>query len=118
MCPRPAKPYAALVSDPQPGSRPGSLHSEHSADGEHPSESARPPLKPLDPPTVPFAIGGMIVWLIAWLVVYLAFRDDHPSWPAICIAGFLLGFPGLAIMIVHDRHRRHRRNAATPPDVS
>lgn len=85
-------------------------------------ESAQPKtLKPLDPPTVPFAIGGMIVWLIAWLIAYLAFRDDHPNWPGICIAGFLLGFPGLAIMIVHDRHRRERRDkdqAAKPPSAA
>jgi hypothetical protein len=92
------------VSDPQSPERAASLKA----------------LKPLDPPTVPFAIGGMIVWLIAWLIAYLVFRDDHPSWPSICIAGFLLGFPGLAIMIVHDRHRRERRNqngASEPPNA-
>jgi hypothetical protein len=77
-------------------------------------------MKPLDPPTVPFAVGGMAAWLIAWLVTYLAFRDDHPSWPSICIAGFVLGIPGLAIMIVHDRHRRQRRDQsgeAAPQDA-
>ena len=75
-----------------------------------------PPLKALDPPTVPFAIGGMIAWLVALLVV-LPIRDDHPTWPRICIAGFLVGFLGLAVMIVHDRNRRARRNAAARSDV-
>jgi uncharacterized protein DUF2530 len=75
-----------------------------------------PPLKALDPPTVPFAIGGMVLWVIAWLVV-LPLRDDHPTWPRICVAGFLAGFPGLAVMLVHDRNRRARRNAARRSDV-
>jgi drug/metabolite transporter (DMT)-like permease len=80
------------------------------------SESAPPPLKPLDPPTVPFAVGGMILWAIAWLAVR-PISDDHPSWPRICIAGFLAGIVGLAVMIVHDRNRRARRNAAPRSDV-
>jgi uncharacterized membrane protein len=73
----------------------------------------RPVLKPLDPPMVPFAIGGLVLWAIATLVM-LAFRDQleaagHGSWLSICVAGFLWGLPGLATMIVHDRNRRRRR---------
>jgi hypothetical protein len=90
------------VSTPQPGS------------GAAPT--GPPPLKALDPPTVPFAIGGMVLWLIASVAV-LPVRHDHPTWPRICIAGFLLGFLGLAVMIVHDRNRRARRNAAARSDV-
>ncbi len=30
----------------------------------------------------------------------------------ICVAGFLLGFPGLGLMLVHDANRRRRRAAA------
>jgi hypothetical protein len=74
-------------------------------------------LKPLDPPTVPFAIGGMVVWAVIGLVL-LGFRDTlaahgHTDWLWICLAGFLAGFPGLATMIVHDRHRRARLAAAS-----
>jgi hypothetical protein len=108
-----ARPYAAFVSDPQPPVPPARGETVPPPAGE----SAPPPLKPLDPPTVPFAIGGMIVWLIAWIVIYFGFRHDHPSWPDICVAGFFLGFPGLAVMIVHDRNRRARRKAATASNV-
>jgi hypothetical protein len=74
-------------------------------------------LKPLDPPTVPFALAGMAVWAVLGLVM-LGFRDTlsahgHTDWLWICLAGFLAGFPGLATMIVHDRHRRERIAAAS-----
>jgi hypothetical protein len=59
---------------------------------------------------VPFAIGGMVVWAVVGLVL-LPFRDTldahgHGDWLAICLAGFLWGFPGLAV------NRRRRRTAA------
>jgi uncharacterized membrane protein len=81
---------------------------------------APPPLKPLDPPTVPFAIGGMVIWAVIGLVLLLGFRDTlsahgHTDWLWICLAGFVAGIPGLLIMITHDRHRRERR-AATATD--
>ncbi|WP_203939243.1 DUF2530 domain-containing protein [Spirilliplanes yamanashiensis] len=62
---------------------------------------------------VPFALGGMLGFAIAGLVLLLN-RDTlaangHENWLWICLAGFLLGFPGLATMIVHDRNRRRRR---------
>jgi hypothetical protein len=61
---------------------------------------------------VPFAVGGLIAWAVAGLVLLL-FRDwlaehDHTDWLWICLAGFLLGFPGLAVMIRHDANRRRR----------
>jgi hypothetical protein len=66
---------------------------------------------------VPFAVVGIVIWAVAGLAL-LPFRDwldrhGHGSWLAICLAGFLLGFVGLAVMVVHDRHRRARR-AAVP----
>lgn len=79
-----------------------------------------PPLKPLDPPTVPFAIGGMVIWGVLGLVL-LGFRSTlsahgHTDVLWICLAGFVLGIPGLGIMIVHDRHRRQRRQADSATD--
>jgi hypothetical protein len=71
-------------------------------------------LTPLDLPMVPFVIGGMVVWLVIGLVL-LGFRDSlvahgREAWLTICLTGFLVGLPGLALMIVHDRNRRIRRN--------
>jgi hypothetical protein len=55
-----------------------------------------------DPPLVPFAVGGTIAWAVAGLVLLPFHRDD---WLNICLAGFLVGFVGLAVMIRHDRKR-------------
>jgi hypothetical protein len=79
-------------------------------DGAHPSLASR--LSALDPPMMPLAIGGMAVWAVAGLTL-LPFRDalqahGHGDWLAICLAGFLWGFPGLAVMIRHDANRRRR----------
>lgn len=61
---------------------------------------------------VPFAVGGIVVWAVAGLVLLLFrgwLRDSgHTDWLWICLAGFLWGFPGLAVMIRHDRRRRAR----------
>ena len=66
----------------------------------------------LDPPMVPFAVGGIIVWAVAGLAL-LPFRatleaHGNGNWLTICLAGFLWGFPGLAVMIRHDARRRRR----------
>jgi hypothetical protein len=61
---------------------------------------------------IPFAVGGMAGFAIAALIVWLA--DAPQRWLEICIAGFLIGIPGLITMIVHDRNRRHRRALTHP----
>jgi hypothetical protein len=71
--------------------------------------------RPLDPPMVPFALAGMALWAVAGLAM-LPFRDTlqahgHGNWLAICLAGFLWGFPGLAVMMRHDANRRRRQAA-------
>jgi len=61
---------------------------------------------------VPFALAGIALWAVAGLAL-LPFRDaleahGHGNWLAICLAGFLWGFLGLAVMIRHDANRRRR----------
>lgn len=77
----------------------------------------RPEPEPLDPPMVPFAVTGIVLWAVIGLGL-LPFqgwlsRHGHTTWLWTCLAGFLLGFVGLALMLVHDKHRRARRAAAT-----
>ncbi|GAA3294400.1 hypothetical protein GCM10020218_073320 [Dactylosporangium vinaceum] len=74
------------------------------------------PPKPLDPPMVPFAIGGIVLWIITALVM-LPFRDElaahgHGNWFGIAVAGAIWGIPGLSFMLIHDRNRRRRRARA------
>jgi hypothetical protein len=97
------------------------------ADPTHTHQSAltavtgtKPRPEPLDPPMVPFALAGLGAFLLAG-IVGLIFRDwladhGHTDWLWICLGGFLVGLPGLATMIRHDRHRRARR-ALTHPEV-
>ena len=51
------------------------------------------------------------------LVVLIFFPDGHENVLWTCLAGFLLGFPGLAVMLRHDANRRRRlaADAAGPP---
>ncbi|MFK3981467.1 DUF2530 domain-containing protein [Micromonospora sp. NPDC050397] len=63
---------------------------------------------------VPFAVGGIVIWAVIGLVLLVFFRDwlvehDHEDWLWTCLAGFLIGFPGLAVMLRHDANRRRRR---------
>jgi hypothetical protein len=85
-------------------------------------EAAAPPeaprQQPLDPPMVPFALAGMAAWALVGLVLLVFFRGwladhGHTNWLWICLAGFLLGIPGLLVMFRHDANRRARRS--TPP---
>jgi len=69
-------------------------------------QPARPTPKPLDPPMVPFAVGGIVLWLVAALILLIV--KGHDSWLQICLAGALWGLPGLATMLVHDRNRKRR----------
>ena len=62
---------------------------------------------------IPFAVGGLAGFAIATVIVWLAGGPER--WLQICIAGFLIGIPGLITMIVHDSHRRRRR-ALTHPE--
>ena len=62
---------------------------------------------------VPFALGGMAAFAVAGLVLWLAQADT--DWVWICVAGFLLGIPGLLTMLRHDANRRRRR-ALTHPE--
>lgn len=57
---------------------------------------------------VPFAVAGILVWAVVGLVLLLFFRDGHADWLWTCLAGFLLGFLGLAVMVRHDANRRRR----------
>ena len=79
-----------------------------------PPKAPHPPVRPLDPPMVPCAVGGIVAWALVGLVLLVFFRDwlaahGHTDWLHICLAGFLLGFPGLAVMVRHDANRRARR---------
>jgi hypothetical protein len=67
---------------------------------------------------VPFALIGIAVWVLVGLVL-LANRSTlvdqgREEWLDICLAGALVGLPGLVTMIVHDRNRRRRRSDLTP----
>lgn len=56
---------------------------------------------------VPVALAGTVLWAVAGLVVLAA--DGPAGWLRICLAGFLLGIPGLGIMLRHDRRRARRQ---------
>ena len=72
----------------------------------------KPRPEPLDPPMIPFAVAGLTAFAAAGLIVWLA--DGPVEWLRICLAGFLVGIPGLLTMIVHDRGRRRRRALSHP----
>jgi Protein of unknown function (DUF2530) len=74
--------------------------------------SPKPPIAPLDPPMVPFALGGMGAFAVAALVVWLA--GGPREWLWVCLAGVLTGIPGLLVMLRHDANRRRRRALTHP----
>ncbi|MEV0606448.1 DUF2530 domain-containing protein [Polymorphospora rubra] len=66
---------------------------------------------------VPFAVAGIVAWAVAGLILLVFFRgwlaeQGHTDWLWVCLAGFLMGFPGLAVMMKHDANRRRRRATA------
>jgi hypothetical protein len=73
----------------------------------------KPRPEPLDPPMIPFAVAGLAAFAVAGVIVLLA--GGPRDWLWICVAGFLVGIPGLITMIRHDAHRRRRR-ALTHPE--
>jgi len=66
----------------------------------------RPVPPPLDPPMLPFAAAGTLVWAVVGLVLLAV--DAPVRWQRMCLAGFLLGLLGVALMALRD-HRRRRR---------
>ena len=82
------------------------------ATSEDPADRGDPP-RPLDPPMVPFAVVGTVVWALTGLAM-LPFRHrlaaaGHGSWLPICLAGVLWGLVGIAGLVRHDAARRRRR---------
>jgi hypothetical protein len=75
--------------------------------------SGKPRIEALDPPMVPFALGGMAAFAVAALVVLVL--QGPAEWLWTCVAGVLLGIPGLLTMLRHDANRRRRR-ALTHPE--
>ena len=74
--------------------------------------STKPRIEPLDPPMVPFALAGMAAFAIAGVVLLLA--GGRSEWLWTCVAGVLVGIPGLLTMLRHDAHRRRRRALSHP----
>ena len=73
----------------------------------------KPRPEPLDPPMVPFALAGMAAFAVAGVVAAARRRARH-DWLWICLAGFLVGIPGLLTMLRHDANRRRRRALSHP----
>ena len=72
----------------------------------------KPRPEPLDPPMVPFALGGIAAFAVAGVVLLLAGAPE--SWLWTCLAGMLCGIPGLLTMLRHDANRRRRRALSHP----
>ncbi|MFI5934928.1 DUF2530 domain-containing protein [Actinoplanes sp. NPDC051494] len=64
---------------------------------------------------VPFALGGIAIFVVAGVILLLTGARD--SWLWTCLAGVICGIPGLITMLVHDAHRRTRR-ALTHPEFT
>jgi hypothetical protein len=97
-CTATAATYAVRVSE--------HLHALDAVTGTKP----RP--EPLDPPMVPFALGGMGAFAVAGVVLLIAGAPAQWLWT--CLAGFLWGIPGLLTMLRHDADRRRRRALSHP----
>jgi hypothetical protein len=73
---------------------------------------APPPLKPYDPPLLPYALAGMAVWALAGLVLLLAHdwlvETGRESWLWIVAGGLVWGVPGTLFMLRRDRRKKAR----------
>jgi hypothetical protein len=65
--------------------------------------------KPLDPPMVPYAVAGLVLFAVAALICWIA--GAPTTWLQVSVAGALWGIPGLLTMIVHDHNRAKRMKA-------
>ena len=74
--------------------------------------STKPRIEPLDPPMLPFAVAGMAAFAAAGIVLLLV--GGHRAWLWTCLAGVLVGVPGVFIMLRHDANRRLRRALSHP----
>ena len=74
--------------------------------------STKPRIEPLDPPMVPFTLAGMAAFAVAGVVLLLV--GTRREWLWTCLAGVLLGIPGLLTMLRHDANRRRRRALSHP----
>lgn len=67
-------------------------------------DRAREPIRPVDPPLLPFAVAGTGIWAVAGLALLAAGAPDGWLWT--CLAGFLLGLGWVALTAARDRRRR------------
>jgi Protein of unknown function (DUF2530) len=74
--------------------------------------STKSRIEPLDPPMVPFALAGMAAFAVAGIVLLIV--GARREWLWTCLAGVLLGLPGLLTMLRHDANRRRRRALSHP----
>jgi Protein of unknown function (DUF2530) len=81
-----------------------------------PDAADRP--RPLDPPMLPFAIGGTAAWALATLVLLPSRHrlavHGHGWWLPICLYGLAWGVVGIVVMARHDARRRRRRDQGEP----
>jgi len=73
----------------------------------------KPRVEPVDPPMLPFALAGLGAFVVAGVLLRVLHGPD--SWWWTCVAGFVVGIPGLLTMLRHDANRRRRR-ALTHPE--
>jgi hypothetical protein len=94
------------VADHSPAPRPDRLPALDAVTG------TKPRVEPLDPPMVPFVLGGMGLFAAAGVVFLVA--GAPRDWLWVCLSGFVWGIVGLLWMLRHDADRRRRRALSHP----